>query len=221
MATRQVTDGFVRLAPDLLAGWREIPVTIASDISADRIIVDPLIRPLRPFPLGIRMAGQAVTAWCERADFGAMLHALDLAQPGDVVAVDAGGCLRTAYAGEILCGHARRRGIAGLVVDGALRDIDTIASWDDFPAFARGNIARGPLSKDKGSVMGEITLGGVIVRPGDILLGDNDGIAVIPSGQAAEMLQQARIRIGMEAEWSAALAAGASLREALAVPEAI
>ena len=221
MATRQINDGFARLAPDLVEAWRQIPVTIASDISVDRIVVDPLIRPLRPFPLGVRMAGQAVTAWCERADFGAMLHALDIAQPGDIVAVDAGGCLQTAYAGEILCGHARRRRIAGLVVDGALRDIDTISSWDDFPAFARGNTARGPLSKDKGSVMGEIILGGVTVRPGDIVLGDNDGIAVIPSGRAADMLDVARTRIGMEAEWSGALAAGASLREALAVPEAI
>ncbi len=221
MATRQLNDGFARLAPDLVAGWREIPVTIASDISTDRIVVDPSIRPLRPFPLGIRMAGQAVTAWCERSDFGAMLHALDLAQPGDIVVVDAGGCLQTAYAGEILCGHARRRGIGGLVVDGALRDIDTIASWEDFPAYARGNTARGPLSKDKGTVMGEIVFGGVVVRAGDIILGDNDGIAVIPGERAAEMLEQARTRVGMEAEWSAALAAGATLREALAVPEAI
>ena len=221
MATRQLADGFERLAPDLLAAWREIPVTIASDINSDRIVVDPLIRPLRALPLGVRMVGQAVTAWCERSDFGAMLHALDLAQAGDVVTVDAGGCLQTAYAGEILCGHTRRRGIAGLVVDGALRDIDTIASWNDFPAYARGNTARGPLSKDRGTVMGEITLGGVIVRPGDIILGDNDGIAVIPLAQAAEMLERARTRIGMEAEWSAALEAGATLREALAVPEAV
>lgn len=221
MTTRRFRDGFARLAPDMVAAWREIPVTIASDISTDRIVVDPLIRPLRAFPLGTRMVGQAVTAWCERSDFGAMLHALDIAQPGDVVLVDAGGCLQTAYAGEILCGHARRRGIAGLVVDGALRDIDTIASWDDFPAYARGNTARGPLSKDKGSVMGDIVLGGIPVRPGDLVLGDNDGIAVIPLDHVADMLERARARVGMEAEWTATLAAGATLREALAVPEAI
>lgn len=221
MATRLLADGFERLAPGLLAAWREIPVTIASDVSPDRIVIDPLIRPLRPLPLGVRMVGQAVTAWCERGDFGAMLHALDLSQAGDVVVVDAGGCLQTAYAGEILCGHARRRGIAGLVIDGALRDIDTIASWPDFPAYARGNTARGPLSKDKGTVMGEILLGGVIVRPGDIILGDNDGIAVIPLARASGMLEQARMRICMEARWSAALESGATLREALAVPDAV
>ena len=129
---------FEKLAADTLARWAAVPVTIASDIAGIPIAIDPRIRPLRVFPLGKRMVGQAVTAWCERSDFGAMLHALDIARAGEIVMVDAQGCLQTAYCGEILCGYARRKKIAGLVVNGAVRDIDTIASWDDFPLFALG-----------------------------------------------------------------------------------
>lgn len=209
------------LPPEIAAGWAAIPVTIASDVSAGRVVVDPLIRPLRPFPPGRRLTGRAVTAWCERSDFGAMLHALDRAGPGDVVVVDAGGCVQTAYAGEILCGFARARGIAGLIVDGAVRDIDSLASWEDFAVFARGNTPRGPLAKERGSVNGPIVFGGVAVAPGDIVVGDNDGLAVISAGEAAALLATAQARLSMEGEWVAALRAGGTLVGTFAVPEAI
>jgi 4-hydroxy-4-methyl-2-oxoglutarate aldolase len=210
-----------RLRPDMATAWAAIPVTIASDITAGRVIVDPRIRPLRSFALGRRLVGQAVTAWCERSDFGAMLHAIDLAIEGDVVTVDAGGCLQTAYVGEILCGFARRKKIAGLIVNGAVRDIDTIASWDDFPVFSLGHTPRGPLSKERGAVNGEIVFGGVIVRPGDIVLGDNDGLAVIPAGEAAALLAIAEERVRLEEQWISDLQSGGTLVGTFAVPEAI
>jgi regulator of RNase E activity RraA len=217
MATRVHKADYRRLEAEELQAWAAIPVTIVSDITAGRVIADTKIRPLSAFPLGRRMVGQAVTAWCERGDFGAMLHALDIARAGEVVAVDAGGCLQTAYAGEILCGYARARKIAGLVVNGALRDIDTIANWDDFPAFCLGNTARGPLSKERGTVNGEIVFGGVTVRPGDIVLGDNDGLAVIPLGEARALLPIAQERVRMEASWAAELAKGRTLAEVFAL----
>jgi regulator of RNase E activity RraA len=221
MPTRLYDADFTRLTPALRAAWAGIPVTIASDIAAGRIAVDPRIRPLRPLPLGVRMVGQAVTAWCERSDFGAMLHALDLAQAGDVVTVDAGGCLQTAYAGEILCGYARRKGIAGLIVNGAVRDIDTIASWDDFPVFCLGNTAKGPLGKERGSVNGPIVFGGIAAGPGDIVLGDNDGLVIVPAAEAADLLALAQERVRAEAEWTATLAAGGTLVGTFSVPEAV
>ncbi|MBS3651100.1 RraA family protein [Pseudaminobacter sp. 19-2017] len=217
MATRVHKAGYQRLEAEELRAWAAIPVTIASDVTAGRVIADTKIRPLRALPLGRRMVGQAVTAWCERGDFGAMLHALDTARAGEVVAVDAGGCLQTAYAGEILCGYARARKIAGLVVNGALRDIDTIANWDDFPAFCLGNTAQGPLSKERGAVNGEIVFGGVAVRPGDIVLGDNDGLAIIPLSEARALLPIAQERVRMEASWSAELAKGRTLAEVFAL----
>lgn len=203
------------------AAWAGIPVTIASDVTAGRAIVDPQIRPLRSFAPGKRLVGRAVTAWCERADFGAMLHAMDRAGAGDIVAVDAGGCLQTAYAGEILCGFARRKGIAGLIVDGAVRDIDTLAGWEDFAVFARGHTPKGPLAKERGTVNGPIVLGGVTVAPGDIILGDNDGLAVIPAGDAASLLTAAQERVRLEEQWVARLASGGTLVATFSVPEAI
>ena len=210
-----------RLMPADLAAWRGIPVTVLSDVTGGRVVVDPRIRPLRPFPLGRRLAGQAVTAWCERSDFGPMLHAIDIAGEGDVVTVDAGGCLQTAYVGEILCGLARRKKIAGLVVNGAVRDIDTIASWDDFPVYSLGNTARGPLSKERGTVNGPIVFGGVATKPGDIVLGDNDGLAVIPLEEADALLAVAEERVRMEEQWIAQLATGRTLVDVFSVPEAI
>jgi regulator of RNase E activity RraA len=211
----------VALPANAVEAWRAIPVTIASDVTAGRIVVDPRIRPLRPFAPGRRLAGRAVTAWCERSDFGAMLHAIDRAEAGDVVIVDAGGCVATAYAGEILCGYARAKRIAGLVVDGAVRDIDTIGGWDDFSVFARGHTPRGPLAKERGAVNGRIVLGGVAAAPGDIVLGDNDGLALIPAGEAAAILATAQERLNMEAQWVSRLAAGGTLVSTFAVPEAI
>lgn len=221
MPTRIFDTEIAPLRTDDRTAWAAIPVTIASDITAGRVIVSAEIRPLRPFALGKRLVGRAITAWCERGDFGAMLHAMDRAGAGDVVVVDAGGSLETAYAGEILGGFARAKGIAGLIVDGAVRDIDTLASWDDFAVFARGHTPKGPLSKERGSVNGPIVLGGVAVAPGDIILGDNDGLAVIPAGDAAALLAAARQRLGLEEQWVAQLKAGGTLISTFAVPEAI
>ncbi|MFI0848280.1 RraA family protein [Mesorhizobium sp. IMUNJ 23232] len=221
MPTRLYNHTSRRLTPTDLAAWRGIPVTILSDVTSGRVVVDPRIRPLRPFQLGKRLAGQAVTAWCERSDFGPMLHAIDIAGEGDVVTVDAGGCLQTAYVGEILCGLARRKKIAGLVINGAVRDIDTIASWDDFPVYALGNTARGPLSKERGTVNGAIVFGGVAAKPGDIVLGDNDGLAVIPLDEANALLAVAEERVRMEELWIAELVTGRTLVDVFSVPEAI
>lgn len=210
-----------RIASSELADWAAVPVTIASDITSGRIAVDPRIRPLRPFPLGRRMIGQAVTAWCERADFGPALHAIDLAGEGDVVVIDAGGSVDTAYVGELLCGVARQKKIAGLIVNGAVRDIDTIASWEDFPVYSLGSTARGPLSKERGSVNEPIIFGGVPVKPGDIVLGDNDGLVIVPMESSGQILPSALERVRMEEVWKRELESGRTLVDVFSVPEAV
>ncbi|MBX3566514.1 MAG: dimethylmenaquinone methyltransferase [Rhizobiaceae bacterium] len=221
MPTKLHTPTLAPLNAGARRDWAGIPVTIASDITAGRLLVDPRIRPLRAFPLGVRMVGRAVTGWCERSDFGPALHAIDAATEGDVVVLDAGGCVQTAYVGELLCGAARRRKLAGLIVNGAVRDIDTLASWDDFPVYCLGTTGKGPLSKERGAVNGPIVFGGVPVEPGDIVLGDNDGLIIVPSTQAAALLPQMQERVRMEGEWAAALASGRALVDVFNVPEAI
>ncbi|PSJ53765.1 RraA family protein [Mesorhizobium soli] len=209
------------VAHDVLQGWAAVPVTILSDVTSGRLLTDSRIRPLRPFELGTRMFGQAVTAWCERADFGPSLHAIDIAGEGDIVVIDAGGSIDTAYVGELLCGAARRKKIAGLIVNGAVRDIDTIANWPDFPVYCLGTTARGPLSKERGFVNGPIVFGGVPVRPGDVVLGDNDGLAIVPAEEAEALLALALERVRLEEQWAAELAEGRTLLDVFSVPDAI
>jgi 4-hydroxy-4-methyl-2-oxoglutarate aldolase len=221
VSTKIYTSKLERIGSTALQGWSDVPVTIASDLTNGSILVDPRIRPLRPFPLGKRMVGQAITAWCERADFGPALHAIDIAGEGDIVAIDAGGSVETAYVGELLCGFARQKKIAGLIVNGAVRDIDTIAEWDDFPVYCLGTTARGPLSKERGSVNGPIVFGGIRTKPGDIVLGDNDGLAIVPAEDAERLLAIGLERVRMEDEWRQQLATGRTLRDVFSVPEAV
>lgn len=126
--------------------WRECPVAIAVDLGSDVGQIDPAIRPLCPPGRQPRLFGRAVTALCEPPDFGAVLYALDLIEAGDVLLIAAGGHAGTAMIGEILGGHVRRRGGVGIVCDGAIRDVGTLATWADFSVFTRGIIPRGPSS---------------------------------------------------------------------------
>ena len=97
-----------------------------------------------------------------------MHHAIALAGAGDVVVVDAGGRSDRAMIGELLSGAARLKGIAGVVVDGPVRDVGTLAGWTDFPVFSRGTTARGPASMGSGAVNRPIMLGWCAVAPGDL-----------------------------------------------------
>jgi RraA family protein len=221
MATRVHHPDLVALAEGLVERWAGVPVTIAADLFKGRTLVDPAIRPLRLLAGGARrLAGPAVTARCEPADYGPVHHAIAVARAGDVVVVDAGGRLDAAMIGELLSGAARRKGVAGVVVDGAVRDVGTLASWPDFPVFARGSTARGPSSMERGEVNGPVTVGGVRVEPGDLILGDDDGLVVIPRGEAAGAIGAALAMVAAEAGWVARLAAGETTLEVFKVPAA-
>ncbi len=208
------------LPASLVEAWAAVPVTIAADLFQGHTLIDPAIRPLRPFGDARRLAGRAVTAWCEPGDYGPVHHAIDVAGPGDVIVVDAGGRLDRAMIGELLSGSARRKGIVGVVVDGAVRDVGTLASWDDFPVFARGNTPRGPASMEWGAVNRLVAFGGIEVTPGDIVLGDDDGLVVIPAGEAEKRLAAAQAMTRAEIEWEALLAQGRSTVEVFKVPAA-
>jgi 4-hydroxy-4-methyl-2-oxoglutarate aldolase len=212
-------DEALSLGSDVLRGWSEIPTTIASDVSGGRLLLDPNIRPLRPLG-GARLLGPAVTAWCEPADIGAAIQAIEIARPGDVVVIDAGASLQTAVVGEHLCGVARRKGVAGLVANGAVRDVATLAAWPDFPVFALGTTARGPVSVERGTVNDGIVCGGVRVRPHDLVLADDDGVIVIPRDQAEPLLAKARDKLALEQEWDRRLSAGESMLEVFGIPRA-
>lgn len=161
-----------RLDPAALAPLIDLPTPLLSD-SLGRLAGAVGIRPFHR--QGRRMVGPAFTVRTRAGD-NLMIHkALDMAAPGDVVVVDGGGALEHALVGELMQAHAVARGIGGLVIDGAIRDVGAIAA-SDFPCFARGVIHRGPYKDGPGQINVPVTIGGMVVNPGDIVVGDEDGV---------------------------------------------
>ena len=199
------------LDPALVRRWAAVSTTITADLCQGRTLADPAIRPLRPLGTGPRLAGRARTVQVDPPDFGAVLHAVDRAEPGDVLVIAAGGRVDVAILGDILGGVARRRGVAGVVCDGALRDVASLVAWADFPAFARGTTARGPSSKEGGTVDATIRFGGLTVAPGLLVVGDDDGLVVLSRAEAEGLIADAEERTAAELAWVARLAAGETL----------
>ncbi|MBC7479416.1 MAG: hypothetical protein H7317_15200 [Pseudorhodobacter sp.] len=113
-----------------------------------------------------------------------MLHkALDLASHGDVFVVDAGGDLTNAMLGEMMLAHAQTRGLAGVVINGGVRDPDSIRAGN-FPVFAAGVTHRGPDKVGPGEINVAVSLNGMVVEPGDLILGDPDGVVCVPYAEA-------------------------------------
>jgi regulator of RNase E activity RraA len=162
-------------------------------------VVDPAIRPLRPFAGGKRLVGSAVTAWSGGTDYGAVHHAITVAEAGDVIVVEASGRNSPAIIEELLGGAARPKGIASVVDNGAVRDSGRLAEWPEFAVFTRWVTPRGPSSIDRSSVNQPISFGGVLVAPHDLILGD-DGLVVIPHGEAEATLETALARVKAEQE---------------------
>src|SRR5262245_17465252 len=208
-----------RLSKRQIDAWRPVTSAIAADQLGGRAHVDAQIRPIRPLN-GAKLIGNAVTAWCEPADYGPVHHAIAVAEAGDVIVVAAGGRRDAAMIGELLSGAARLKGIAGVVVDGAVRDTGTLAQWPDFAVFTRWTTPRGPTSMERGAVNGAIVFGGVPVSPHDLVIGDDDGLVFVPHALAEAILPLCLARVQAEAGWEAALAGGKSTLEVFSVPAA-
>lgn len=156
---------------------------------------------------GAKLAGPAFTVRVPAGD-NLMVHkAIDLAAPGDVIVVDAAGVLEQAIIGDIMTSHAARRGVAGFVIDGAIRDAAEIAARP-FPVYARGATHRGPYKNGPGEINVPVSIGGMVVRPGDIVVGDADGVVAVPQADAEAVLAAAREQKKKEDASLAAIAAG-------------
>lgn len=201
------------LTPDEIARWEHIPVAIAVDLVREAGQIDPALRPLRPAGQQPRLFGPAVTVRYEAPDFGAVLHALAIIKRGQVLVIDAGGYRDAAMIGDVLSGHLRSKGVAGLVCDGAVRDVGTLGGWVDFPVFSRWINPRGPSGADSGTINLPVTIGGVPVAPGDLIIGDDDGLVVLAPQNARAMIVEAEAKLAREAVWIEELAAGQSVAE--------
>jgi len=196
-----------------ISRWVSVPVAVAVDLGPDAGQIDPAIRPLRPPGTQPRLFGEAVTVRCEPPDFGAVLHALDVIRRGQVLVIDASGHRDTAMIGEILCGHLRSKGIAGVVCDGAVRDAGTLGNWDDFSVFSRWINPRGPTGAERGAVNCPVEIGGCLVSPGDLVIGDDDGLVSLSPRVVRASIADAEAKLARETAWISALAAGESAAE--------
>jgi regulator of RNase E activity RraA len=150
---------------------------------------------LRPYHRAGKLVGYALTVKTRPGDNLFVHKALDLAGPGDVLVVDGGGDVTQALAGELLGMYARRRGLAGFVIDGAIRDVRW---YEDFPCYARANTHRGPYKDGPGEINVPVSVGGLVIAPGDIVLGDEDGVVAIHAAEAGRVLELARAKMREE-----------------------
>lgn len=184
-----------RPAPELIEAFRGASTSIISDNLA-RL---PGVVGLRPFHKGGPLVGVAVTVRTRPGDNLAIHMALELVGPGDVIVVDGGGDESRALIGEIMLNIAKYRGAAGYVIDGAVRDAGALAE-SDFPIYARAAIHRGPYKSGPGEINVPVSIGGSVITPGDIVVGDEDGVVAFPQAIAPSLLEAVRAQIKREAD---------------------
>ena len=206
---------FERLPEDLIAEWRAIPPAIVSDCMNRTQVMAGRIKPLAP---GTVLAGQARTADCMVGDNGPLHAALRTLRPGEVLVGDGNGHGDVALWGGILTRAAMARGCAGLVIDGGVRDIAEIRELG-FPCFAAAQVPAGPHKGFGGVIDGTLSCGGCPVRPGDIVVGDDDGVAVVPLERHAELLEASKAKLAEEEATVKRIAEGELTADRLGIPE--
>ena len=160
---------------------------------------------------GLTLCGLAVTVNARPAD-NLMIHkALQVAVPGEIVVVNTGGNTTSAVFGELMCNTAVAAKLGGIVVDGAIRDVEGLTALG-FPAFSRTVCAGGCDTDGPGEINVPISCGGVVVSPGDIVVGDTDGVAVVPRSEAMEVLKLVQELMSREKQRVAEIKAGVLFR---------
>lgn len=179
--------------PKIIERIRGIAVALLSDnLHRNRGSVG-----LKPYHKPAPMAGTAVTVRSRGGDNLAALRAYDFCRPGDVMVIDAGGDVTNAVFGGIMAFGGETMGLAGMVVDGAIRDVAEIAARS-FPVYARGVNHRGPYKDGPGEINVPVNIGGMVVRPGDIIVGDQDGLLAFPPELAEAAITAALAQHGKE-----------------------
>jgi regulator of RNase E activity RraA len=176
------------ISTEVINNFRKIPVANISD-SMNRMAATGVR--LRPYHGGGVLCGPAMTVKSRPGD-NLMVHAaLSLARPGDIIVVDAGGDLTNSIVGERMMVNAQRRGFGGFVINGAIRDLEWCRT-NTFPVFAAGVTHRGPYKSGPGEVNVSIAIDGMICKPGDLVIGDEDGLVVVPYEEIDSIYEKAR-----------------------------
>ena len=199
---------FERVDASVVEQAAQFPSSILADVAGRRGALHGRIAPLAP---SMRFAGPALTVEVRPGD-NLMIHAaLAIAKPGDVIIVDGKGDLSSALMGEIMSQQAVALGVAAVVIDGAVRDSEAIRELG-FPMFAAGLNPNGPTKSVAGRLNHPISIGGVSVKPGDLVVGDADGVTVIEREKAAAMLPLAAEKVAAETKRIADIKSRKALR---------
>ena len=177
--------------PEVMAEFKTIPASNTGDVMGRSCAMNPRIK-LVSQPVDQMMVGPALTVKCRAGDNLTLHAALNICQEGDVLVVSNEEDDTRALMGEIMMAFLRyTKKVAGIILDGPIRDIDEIGKWD-FPVYCTGTTPGGPYKEGPGEVNVPIACGGVSVNPGDIILADPDGVIVIPRQDAPEILEAAK-----------------------------
>jgi 4-hydroxy-4-methyl-2-oxoglutarate aldolase len=199
-----------RVSAEVAKKAAAFPSSILADVAGRRGALSGRIAPLAPT---MRFSGPAITVEVRPGD-NLMIHAaMAIAKPGDVILVDGRGDLTSALMGEIMSQQCVALGVAGVVIDGAVRDCEAIRELG-FPMYAAGLNPNGPTKFVPGRLNHPISIGGVTVNPGDLVVGDADGVTVIERDKAEAMLPLAAEKVAMETKRIADIKSRKALRPA-------
>ncbi len=199
---REVT---ARVAPALCARAAAIPAANIGDVMHR---VQTLAGPFHAYGGCKRVAGPAFTVKARSGDNLLLHRAVDLAQPGDIIVCDGRGDLTVALMGDLMLGRAAQRGIAGAVIDGAVRDIASLRALGSLGVWARGHSPAGPWKERPGEIGTPISCGGQVVMPGDLIAADDDGVVVVPREEAKAVIAAAEAHNAKELRAEAAIRDG-------------
>ncbi len=176
--------------------FKGIPTTAVSDALNGMNNLEATIKPVSSH---LSVAGRAFTVKVRAADNKLVLRGIGEASAGDVLVIDAKGYMNNAVAGDFVIGLAQTLGLAGVVVDGVVRDIGAIKDMN-FPVFCKGVTTAASDKRGSGEVNVPISCGDTVISPGDIIVGDEDGVVCVPQARAEEILQKAKDKIKKDEE---------------------
>lgn len=215
MAYQRIENDFQVISEEEMQLWRKVPTTVASDCMNRTQAVDADIKSVRP---GSRICGQARTVVAMVGDGGVIHAALEESRPGEILMVSAGGAKNVAIWGGLGHAAAEYRQIGGLVIDGAIRDVSDIRA-SSIPCFCRAITPRGPHLQFGGTYGGPIAVGDVPVSQGDLILGDDDGVVVVPLAWTKSVLKLALEHLKKEERWFEEVAKGKGICKMFNIPE--
>ncbi|MEN8195380.1 MAG: RraA family protein [Pseudomonadota bacterium] len=215
MALRRHEVTFEILSRDILDGFIGLAASQVGDAMNREQIMAAAIKPTAE---GTRICGQARTVNAMAGDNGIIHAAIPHARPGEILVVNGMGVEDVAIWGEVMTHAAQKQGIAGIVLDGAVRDVAEMREMG-FPVFCRAVVPRGPHKGFGGTIDGAISCAGVAVSPGDLVIGDDDGVAVVPLAEVGVVQAAALAAQKREWAWLEEIARGKTTRELLGLPE--